>query len=109
MDLASVTQIALSHGHNDHTRGLAFLPDHIRPNRPALVAHPDALAARRENGVSIGCPVDRSFLEAHYALTLTREPCRLSENILFLGEIPSSTDFERTLPVGAITDADGER
>lgn len=109
VDLHQVTHVALSHGHNDHSRGLAFLHEHVLPRKIAVVAHPDAFLERHDNGVSIGCPLGRAFLESRYALTLTREPLDLGGNLVFLGEIPLYNDFERTKPVGVIRDARGER
>ncbi|SBV99015.1 conserved hypothetical protein [uncultured delta proteobacterium] len=109
VDLHQVTHVALSHGHNDHSRGLAFLHEHVLPRKIAVVAHPDALAERHDNGTPIGCPLGRAFLEAQYALTLTREPFAFGENLVFLGEIPSYNDFERTKPMGVMRDKNGER
>ena len=109
LDLAALAHVAISHGHNDHTRGLAFLHGHVGPKRLSVVAHPDAFADRHEDGLAIGCPLERSFLEEKYDLTLTKEPFALSEHIIFLGEIPRYNDFERSKPVGTLREKDGEK
>ena len=109
VDLKKISHIALSHGHNDHTRGLRFLHGAVDMRNITIVAHPGIFAERYEGAIPIGCPVERSFLEDVSRLVLTKEPHSISEHITFLGEIPAVTDFERTKPVGFVKDAGGTR
>ncbi len=102
IDLRNLTHIALSHGHNDHTRGLGFLSDAVNMKNIEVVAHPGVFASRYDQDMEIGCPVEKSFLEKNCRLTLTRESRKLSEHITFLGEIPAYNDFERDKPMGMI-------
>ena len=109
VDLKEISHIAISHGHNDHTRGLRFLHDAVDMRGITIVAHPGVFAERFDGPTPIGCPVEQSFLENAGRLVLTKAPYPISEHIVFLGEIPAATDFERTKPVGFIKDADGTR
>lgn len=96
IDLNRLTHIVLSHGHDDHTRGLQFLP----PSPAALIAHPGCFMPKRFEGQSIGAP----FGAEEAAKRWNYKPCKgvypLTENLLFLGEIPRVTDFENRMPIG---------
>lgn len=97
-DLSRVTDIVLSHGHNDHTGGLLpFLQAYSQPVR--IWAHPDAFLPKRFDGLSVGVPFDPATLPAHAELHLTREPAALVPGVLFLGEIPRKKPQEAP-PVG---------
>ena len=41
IDLEKLTHIALSHGHNDHTRGFMYLKDKYDLSQVKVIAHPD--------------------------------------------------------------------
>ena len=56
VDLTRITQIVLSHGHDDHPRGLPALfalGDH---RSVPLTAHPDCFWPTRSEGLAIGMP-----------------------------------------------------
>lgn len=95
IDLRRLDAIALSHGHSDHTGGLAhyFASGEKKPVR--VIAHPAAFDEKRTQGVDYSCPIDRHTLAQRCALTLTKQPLPLSERITFLGEIPRLNDFEQ--------------
>lgn len=108
IDLRQAETVVLSHGHLDHTWGLAHLLVHFadettegrsRP-RPRLLAHPDALARRRVDDLSIGSLVGAPTLEAYFDLDLTARPTPVSDRLVFLGEIPRVHPFEETPPMG---------
>lgn len=108
LDLGRLSAVALSHGHLDHTWGLAPLlafflgratEGHPLP-RPRLVAHPEALAPRSVDGMPIGCHIAETALADYFQPTLTREPVKLTERLFFLGEIPRVFPFEATPPIG---------
>lgn len=98
VDLSRVTDIVLSHGHDDHTGGLLpFLSAFPQPVR--LFAHPDAFLPKRFDGRSVGVPFDPAALPAHAELRLSRGPAELAPGVLFLGEIPRTNPLEAP-PVG---------
>jgi 7,8-dihydropterin-6-yl-methyl-4-(beta-D-ribofuranosyl)aminobenzene 5'-phosphate synthase len=98
--------IALSHGHYDHTGGLA---DALQMNGGATItAHPAVLDAKysghrisgEEKRLYIGMPHARSFLEGtlgarFHFVTDFRE---IQPGISFSGEVPRVTDFETADP-----------
>ena len=96
IDLSDLTHIVLSHGHDDHTRGLQFLA----PSPAELIAHPDCFLPKRFEGQAIGAP----FGAEEAAIRWKYKPCKgvlpLSEKLLFLGQIPRVTTFENQLPIG---------
>ena len=86
IDLNRLTHVVLSHGHDDHTRGLsAFF---IEGPKPKLVAHPSLFRRLWSRGLSIGCPYTRAKLARYFDLCLTAEPLALTENLFYLGAIP---------------------
>ena len=108
-NLLNLDYIVLSHGHLDHTWGLVPLIQahqeaavEKKPCRvPTLVAHPQALEEKQdEDGSPIGSLLNEEILSRHFPLTLTQEPLPLTENLIFLGEIPRNNSFESQKPVG---------
>lgn len=97
-DLSRLDYVVISHGHDDHTGGLAYWP--ASNGRPALAAHPDAFDPKRHGELSIGSPLSREELAARFELRLTREPLWLSPRLAFLGQIPRLNEFEGLKPVG---------
>ncbi len=90
INLDDADYIVLSHGHWDHGNGLKYM------RRKALICHPSAfdkkfrLNGRTSNGMEL------SYDEAvkQFELGVSKDPVELSENIIFLGEIPRTTAFE---------------
>src|SRR4030042_2002953 len=99
IDLAIIDRIVLSHGHADHTGGLREVLG-IR-GKVEVIAHPDVWASKytRRAGQKeeqyIGMPFSREELESRGArFNLTREPIRISENVMTTGEIPMVSGYE---------------
>jgi len=98
IDLSAIRKVALSHGHNDHTGGLADLL-RVGPERE-VYAHPGIFGSRfREvpDGAPkpIGIPFTRSYLEGLGArFRLSDEPQEISPGITTTGVVPRKTDFE---------------
>ena len=89
IDLNSITDIVLSHGHNDHTGGLRFLRSNT--SNIKLIAHPNIFDEKFEtDGTPYGCPVSKEKLKAQFQLNLTKQPCYIAEDLLFLGEIENN-------------------
>ena len=99
IDLSRVTDIVLSHGHNDHTGGLpAFFARFTQPVR--LFAHPAALLPKRVDSQLVGSPFSLDQLPQHVTPRLLTKPGAVSEHVMFLGEIPRMYPFERERSIG---------
>ncbi len=99
-DIDKVSTICLSHGHNDHTRGLKFLQQHGLLEGKTVVTHPDSLNVKEYEGEDIGAPFSKKELGMLTSLTLSRAPVKISEHLTFLGEIPESNTFENKKIIG---------
>jgi 7,8-dihydropterin-6-yl-methyl-4-(beta-D-ribofuranosyl)aminobenzene 5'-phosphate synthase len=85
-----IDAVAVSHGHYDHTGGLAAILVHM-PDRVPLYAHPDIFRerfSRRDGEIrSIGLPLEREALEADVVLRLDLRPQEILPGIWTTGEI----------------------
>ena len=106
IDLCRVTDIALSHGHNDHTGGLpAFFERCAQPVR--LYAHQNALLPKRHEGQNAGSPLAVRDLPERVEARLGGSSRAIGEHTLFLGEIPRVYPFEENRAVGEAQTACG--
>lgn len=96
VDPASISALALSHAHYDHTGGLDMLQQRI--GRVPLYAHPDIFRerfSRRQTQVkSIGLTMSRQELQDRTDLRLAREPQEILPGVYTTGEILSRTELE---------------
>lgn len=109
IDLSQVSVITFSHGHNDHTRGLYYLYKEKNFANMSVIAHPDTFKERVFGTTPIGSPLSETDLKGSCRLRLSKDPVRVSEHITFLGEIPSSNDFEKRKSFGMLKDHATER
>ncbi len=101
IELSRLDAVVLSHGHYDHTGGLA---DALRGNRPgAIYVHPDALKpkfARNKDGTgrSIGIPdaAERAVHRHRDRLVYTEKPTAIGNGLMATGPVPRVTEFEDT-------------
>jgi 7,8-dihydropterin-6-yl-methyl-4-(beta-D-ribofuranosyl)aminobenzene 5'-phosphate synthase len=105
LDLSTVEALVLSHGHMDHFGGLAPLVERVGKKGLELVLHPSAFRKNRYVKVTddfkIGMPAltQEKIQAAGISLVETQEPRTLLEgSLLFLGQIPKQTDFEKGMP-----------
>lgn len=99
IDLQRLTHIVISHGHNDHTGGLAYMcADRMGINRARpdieLIAHPGCFDAKECDGEDIGSPWSQEVVEQCFHYIPAAEPYFLSEHCVFLGHIPRKNGFE---------------
>lgn len=101
LPLGNAEAIVLSHGHYDHTGGLA---DVLPVDRPATVyAHPAAFRpkfARNKNGTArdIGIPALAQEAVAQPSVTVvyTEGPTEILAGLTATGPVPRTTEFEDT-------------
>jgi len=111
-DLTKTDKILLSHGHVDHTGGLARALEVIA--RPVeIIAHPDIFGKKytvdKEHGkVYIGMPFEKKYLENKFRVSFNFQKgfYKVGEDIWLTGEIPFSNDLEK-IPDQFQTEAGG--
>lgn len=101
LDVTEADVVVLSHGHNDHTWGLNHLIQYYdrrqKKRRPVLIAHPEALERKSEGDLEIGMILDREVLNDHFLPALSTEPVRITERLMWLGEIPRTIENDKAL------------
>jgi 7,8-dihydropterin-6-yl-methyl-4-(beta-D-ribofuranosyl)aminobenzene 5'-phosphate synthase len=99
VDPQTIDALAISHGHYDHTGGLAALLERTRPGLP-LYAHPDLFRERfsQRQGEpiarQIGVPLAREALAARTTLHLGAEPQEILPGVWTTGEIAPRREAE---------------
>lgn len=113
VDLNRVTDVVISHGHEDHMGALPQLLARI-PNPARVYAHPTAFHSPRyylaDSGELLKQPVfEREWiLSAKAELIETPDPLLIGDDLyLITGEIPRKNEFEKALP-GSLMEVDGE-
>lgn len=94
IDLSSLTHIILSHGHNDHTRGLMYLDKTINLKNVKMIAHPHCFYPKSDIGEDIGSPFSEAEIRSKMQYLPTEGSSAISERCLFLGQVPQSNNFE---------------
>ena len=116
INLNQIDTVILSHGHIDHTGGLAPLLQHwsegefghSAAQKREIVFHPATLALRTcEPYGSIGTQVGKEPLAAMANLQETSSPYWINEQMVFLGEIPTTFSFEERPVEGLLSTSAG--
>jgi 7,8-dihydropterin-6-yl-methyl-4-(beta-D-ribofuranosyl)aminobenzene 5'-phosphate synthase len=116
VDLSAIEAIALSHGHTDHTGGFASMMAAI-PNKgipvvahPAIFRSPRYLKVKENMNIHLPSLTREGVAAAGMKLVETRSPLALLDgDVLFLGEIPRRTDFEKGFPIAYYQDNSVEK
>ncbi|HHY28281.1 MAG TPA: MBL fold metallo-hydrolase [Desulfitobacterium dehalogenans] len=100
IDLSKLTHIVLSHGHNDHSNGLKILSEQMDMSNVDLIAHPHCFNPKYDGTEYIGAPYTEKEIQKKMHYHPSIKPYAISENCIFLGEIPQLNDFEINNPIG---------
>ena len=92
IDLTKVNKIALSHGHDDHTKGIKYFPT---KNHPKVYYAPHLFEERFDNELNISSPFTRDKMNKNFKMIEVPKPLEISKNLFFLGPIPRIFDFEK--------------
>lgn len=105
LDLTSVEALALSHGHMDHIGGLLALAEMTGRKGIELYLHPVAFRQPRYMKAAGGFKVFLPSASRHQLQTAgimiresTTPTTLLDGHLMFLGEIPRKTEFEKGAP-----------
>lgn len=110
-DIFNIDFLAISHSHLDHTWGLEpyikRLTERIFENmsisEPEFVAHPAVFDSKTFFGNDeFGINIDKNKISKYFKSNLSKDPVWLTENLVFLGEIPRENDFESMDSIGKV-------
>jgi 7,8-dihydropterin-6-yl-methyl-4-(beta-D-ribofuranosyl)aminobenzene 5'-phosphate synthase len=105
IDLRDIRAIVLSHGHADHTLGLAGLLGRLGPRGLPLVLHPEAYLERKvvlPTGLELQIPPPKRADLRRAGVEVIEEvgPSLLVDNmVLVSGEVARTTPFETGFPI----------
>jgi len=106
-DLQDLDTVVLSHGHLDHTGGLValvqLLTEAVIEERayhvPDLIAHPRCFYPKEKLPIpNFGSVLGEAEVRRHFRVTLSDRPVWITNDLVFLGEIPRTYGFEQTDP-----------
>lgn len=100
IDFTALNTVVLSHGHDDHTRGLQFLMEETDMHSIDIICHPHVFNKKYYNNTDISCPLSMDFVAEKVNLAVSKVPVKISENIIFLGEIPLCDIGEERCAIG---------
>ena len=113
LDFKNLDYLVFSHNHEDHTWGMKHFIEKIKIDpmntRPVLIAHPTIFRRTYVDGYGdIGMNVSKDKVEKNFDIQLNKVPVHLTDNLIYLGEIPRGNDFEGLIPMGVTKDFNDE-
>lgn len=102
IDLNQVDVVALSHGHNDHTLGMVHLKDKVDTKKMELIAHSKCFEEKYYGDMEIGSPFSKEEIREMFKYVEGDKPYHITDNLIYLGQIPRTNDFENKDPVGKV-------
>lgn len=100
IDLKQLTHIVVSHGHNDHSNGLKYLVEEIGIANVKLIAHQDCFLPKMDGDEYIGAPYSKEEIQELTQYLQSETIMDITEQLIYLGEIPRKNDFESKEPIG---------
>ena len=102
VSLMDLDFLILSHGHIDHTGGLAVLAQHLdgathegrQPRVPQLISHPRCFWPKEKDGRKNGSAISEVDIRRQFPVSLSEKPVWITDDLVFLGEIPRRFAFE---------------
>jgi 7,8-dihydropterin-6-yl-methyl-4-(beta-D-ribofuranosyl)aminobenzene 5'-phosphate synthase len=103
VSLLDLDFLILSHGHIDHTGGLAVLAQHLdgattegrQPRVPQLISHPRCFWPKEKDGRKNGSAISEEEICRQFPVILSEKPVWITDDLVFLGEIPRRFAFEQ--------------
>lgn len=89
INLRAIDILALSHHHYDHVGGMKYFP--VQSQKIKLIAQKYAFYPRIDYPNNLA---KHEVIDNFDIISVDTEPLKLSENLIFLGEIPKLNDFE---------------
>jgi len=100
IDLSKTTKIVISHGHVDHTGGLVPFIEKYGDRGIALYGHTKVFTKKINDGKETGSPIRKEEVAKYFDLKLCDGPAKITDDLVFLGQIPETFDFEARVPIG---------
>ena len=91
IDVDNLDMVVFTHGHSDHTNGVA----HLSPGKKIII-HPEGFKERysKRKKEYVGFPMSLEELKEKHDVLLSREAIEFIDGVYFLVEIPMNVDFE---------------
>jgi 7,8-dihydropterin-6-yl-methyl-4-(beta-D-ribofuranosyl)aminobenzene 5'-phosphate synthase len=104
INLTNIDYLIFSHNHEDHTWGTRYFIDcinHDQNIKPILIAHPTIFRKTFvDEQTDISINMSQKEIEPYFTFQLSEEPIKLTENLIYLGEIPRLNKFEGNISIG---------